>query len=215
MAVEGGAGNVIQNLTVQDNVGSVDGLFGDGIVVSGSTGNLIQGNTVRRNGPCIEGPAADNNTLVGNTATGSGADGIVVLPTCADIPGGACAGTPGNEGNQIAQNMSHRNGTSGTGSGIRLFAVANPVAATRTTITENLTDANATNGIAIDAAGDATPTPTENKVTANRARDNGEFDGFDGNTPACGTNVWKGNDFATVNQPCVAAPSTAPAVAPG
>ena len=243
VAIEGGANNVVQNMTLQDNVGDADSDYGDGIAISSSSGNKVQGNTVRRNGPFsgismvgpstnnqilanvvtdnnmlpgdpsrgrqdmgirVEGPAANNNVISGNTVTGSGADGIVVLPTCAN-PQTGCAGTPGNEGNEISKNMSHKNGTSGNGSGIRLFTVAAPVAPTKTTISDNVTNQNTTNGVSIDAAGDATPKPTNNKLTGNQGRQNGQFDGFDGNTPACDGNTWSGNDFGTANQPCVSA----------
>ncbi len=241
VAIEAGANNVIQNLTVQDNIGSTEGDFGDGITANASAGNTIRGNTVRRNGPfsgislvgaCekneirdnvisdnnmlsgdpsqgrqdmgirIEGPAANNNKVIGNTVTGSGAEGISVLPTCADRQAG-CAGTPPNEGNEIAKNMSHRNGTSGQGSGIRLFTVPQPVAPSKTKITDNVTNDNVTFGIGIDTAGDASPEPPKNKVTGNSGKGNGQFDGYDGNTPTCGSNTWQGNDFAKVNQPCV------------
>ena len=247
VAIAGGANNVVQNLTVQDNVGNADGDFGDGITVSASSGNVIRGNTVLRNGPfsgislvgaCtknevrdnvvtdttmlpgdaslgrqdmgirIEGPAANNNVVSGNTVTGSGADGIVVLPTCND-PSTGCTGTPGNESNEISKNMSHNNGTSGNGSGIRLFSVAAPVAPVKTTITDNVTNDNVTNGISIDAAGAATPGPSDNTITGNSGKGNGQFDGFDGNTPACGSNKWANNTFAKVNQPCVGAPNPA------
>jgi len=243
VAIAGGANNVIQNLTVQDNIGSTDGDFGDGITLNASSGNVVQGNTVRRNGPfagislvgaCtkneirdnvisdnnmlpgdpsmgrqamgirFEGPGADNNKVLGNTVTNSGAEGICVLPTCTD-PQAGCAGTPGNEGNEISKNMCHGNGTSGQGSGIRLFAVPQPVAASNTTITDNVTNDNVTFGIAVDAVGNANPGPTKNKISGNSGKGNGQFDGYDGNTPACGTNVWKGNDFAKANQPCVSA----------
>lgn len=254
VAIEGGANNVIQNLTVQDNVGDPDGDFGDGITVDNSSGNVIQGNTARRNGPFsgisivgassgnevrdnivadnnmlpgdpslgrqdmgirIEGPAANNNKVTGNTVTGSGADGIVVLPTCADQQKG-CTGTPPNEGNEISKNMSHGNGKSGNGSGIRLFSVAAPVAPMKTTVTGNVTNDNKTNGISIDAAGNATPGPTNNKVTQNSGTGNAQFDGFDGNTPGCASNTWEHNTFTTVNQPCVSAPSSDPVlVLPG
>jgi parallel beta-helix repeat protein len=50
VAIQGGGHNVVQNVTVQDNIGS-GGDFGDGIVVDGSSENRIEGNTVRRNGP--------------------------------------------------------------------------------------------------------------------------------------------------------------------
>ncbi len=245
VAIMGGSNNVIENVTCEDNVGTTEGNFGDGITLNGSNNNTIRGNTIRRNGPfsgialvgaCskneirdnvitdnnmlpgdpshgrqamgirLEGPAANNNKIIGNTITGSGAEGICVLPTCAD-PQAGCAGTPGNEGNEISGNMSHSNGTSGQGSGIRLFAVPQPVAASKTKITENVTNDNRTFGIAIDAVGNANPGPPKNKVTGNSGRGNGQFDGFDGNTPACGSNKWDGNKFAKVNQPCVGAPN--------
>jgi uncharacterized protein YegP (UPF0339 family) len=245
IAIAGGADNLVQNVTVQDNVGEPDGDFGDGITISGSSGNHILGNTVRRNGPfsgislvgpCtdnhihdnvvtdnnmlpgdpaagrqamgirIEGPGANNNMVAGNTVTGSGADGIVVLPTCAD-PQGSCAGTPGNDGNEITKNMSHKNGTSGNGSGIRLFSVAQPVAPMKATVTDNVTNDNVTNGVSVDKAGAGTPGPTEHKLSGNSGTGNGGFDGFDGNTPACASNTWDHNVFARVNQPCVGSPN--------
>ncbi len=242
VAINGGSNNVVQNLTVVDNVGAGDGDFGDGITISGSSGNRVQANTVARNGPYsgisllgastgneirdnvvtdnnmlpgepaggrqdmgirIEGPGADGNKVVGNTVSGSGADGIVILPTCDDRATG-CVGSKPNEGNEISDNLSHRNGTSGQGSGIRLFCVANPVAAATTTVTNNEANENRTHGIAVDAVGNAQPGPTDNKLRGNRAQDNGQFDGFDGNlTPKCGTNTWEANEFGRVNQPCV------------
>ena len=243
IAIAGGANNVIENVTVEDNVGTTEGNFGDGITVNESNGNVIRGNTVRRNGPfsgislvgaCsnndirdnvvadsnmlpgdpsmgrqdmgvrVEGPGANNNKIVGNTITASGAEGICILPTCTN-PQAGCAGTPGNEGNEISGNMSHNNGTSGQGSGIRLFAVPQPVAASKTTITQNVTNDNTTFGIAIDAVGTANPGPPKNKVTKNSGKGNGQFDGYDGNTPGCGSNTWKDNEFGRVNQPCVGA----------
>ncbi len=254
VAIEGGGGNVIQNLTVQDNVGAVGGDYGDGIVIDGSSENRVQGNTVQRNGPFsgisligesqhneilenlvtdnnmlhigdpsagrqamgirIEGPSANNNKVVGNTVTGSGADGIVVLPTCVSVANRPeCVGSPPNEHNQITANSSHRNGTSGRGDGIRLFTVANPVAAAHTSIIDNVVDENTTNGIGIDAVGNNNPGPTENEVMRNRGHGNGAYDGYDGNVnPQCGSNTWEGNDFGSVNQPCV---SAQPAPPPG
>jgi parallel beta-helix repeat protein len=242
VAIEGGSNNVVQNLTVVDNVGEAEGDYGDGITISDSTGNRVQGNTVARNGPFsgisvigastgneirqnvvtdnnmlpgqpadgrqdmgirIEGPGANGNKVIGNTVTGSGAEGIVVLPTCDDRANG-CVGSKPNEGNEITDNLSHKNGTSGQGSGIRLFCVANPVAATNTTVTGNETNENTTHGIEVDAAGNAQPGPTNNRLSGNKAHDNAQFDGFDGNlTPKCNANTWASNDFGRVNQPCV------------
>jgi parallel beta-helix repeat protein len=207
------SGNVIRGNTVRRN-----GPFSGISVVGASTNNEIRDNMVSDNnmlpgdpaqgrqamGIRIEGPAANNNKITGNTVTGSGADGICVLATCAN-PAAGCAGTPGNEGNEISKNMSHRNGTSGQGAGIRLFAVPQPVAASNTTINENVTNDNKSNGIEIDTVGQANPGPPKNTVTKNSGKGNGQFDGFDGNTPACGSNTWKDNQFAKVNQPCVGA----------
>lgn len=223
ITVSDSSGNVIRANTARRN-----GPFSGISIVGASTGNEVRGNIVADNnmlpgnpqdgrqdmGIRIEGPAADDNQVVGNTVTASGADGIVILPTCTDPASGSCAGTPGNNRNRIADNMSHRNGTSGGGSGIRLFSVANPVAATNTAIEGNVTDDNTTFGITIDAAGAGTPQPASNRVTGNRAHGNGQFDGFDGNTPACGSNVWENNDFGTTNQPCVGSGTTPPAPPP-
>lgn len=242
VSIEGGSGNVVQNLTVVDNVGEVDGDYGDGITLSGSSGNKVIGNTVARNGPFsgisiigastnneirqnqvadnnmlpgapgdgrqdmgirIEGPGANENKVVGNTVTGSGNSGIAVLATCLDRTNG-CIGSKPNDGNEITDNLSGKNGTSGEGSGIRLFCVANPVAPANTVVKGNTTDGNTTHGIEIDAVGAAQPGPTHNMVSGNKGHDNGQFDGFDGNlTPACNNNAWEANDFGRVNQACV------------
>lgn len=243
VAISGGSGNVVQNMTLQDNLGNPTGDFGDGLVITDSADNHITGNTVRRNGPFsgisivgastgnnidqnvvsdnnmlpgtpsagrqdmgirIEGPSANNNKVVGNTVSGSGGDGIVVLATCAN-PSTGCAGTPPNVGNEITQNMSHNNGTSGTGSGVRLFAVPAAVAPANTTVNGNITDGNVTNGVSVDAVGASNPGPPKNLLSGNQGKGNGQFDGFDGNTPACGSNVWSGNTFAKTNQPCIGA----------
>jgi parallel beta-helix repeat protein len=242
VAVEGGAGNTIEGLTIEDNVGSPDGDFGDGIVVNASRDNVIRGNVVRRNGPFsgislgrgaeaneiegntvadnnmedfeyadagrqtmgirVEGPAANRNRIVGNTVTGSGCDGIVVLATC-DNPDDEppCAGTPPNEHNEIVGNTSSGNGTSGRGCGIRLFSMPLPVPPSHNLVRDNVTDGNTSYGIALDGLPLRAP---GNRAIGNRGRGNGEFDGSDGTLmPPCGRNVWEGNDFGTVNQPCV------------
>jgi hypothetical protein len=242
VAIEGGSANVVENLVVQDNVGSPDGDFGDGIVVNGSRGNRIRANTVERNGPFsgislgrdaqgneildntvadnnmthlgmpemgrqtmgirVEGPSANGNRIVGNTVTGSGSDGISVLATCDDFDSEPpCEGTPPNTDNEIVANTANDNGRSGQGCGIRLFSMPDPVAPVGNTIRDNVADDNASYGIAIDDAGLGA---TGNVAIGNRAHGNGEFDGSDGALmPPCRKNVWRGNDFGSVNQPCV------------
>lgn len=244
VVVEGGSANLIENLTVQDNVGDPDGDYGDGIVVNQSRENRIVGNVVRRNGPFsgialgrgaqnnevrdntvadnnmshlppgaggqtmgirIEGPEANHNRIIANTVTGSGADGIVVLATCdnpEDEP--PCVGTPPNQHNEIGDNTASRNGTSGRGSGIRVFSMPLPMPPIHNSIHDNVTDDNAWYGVAIDAVPLRTPA---NEAVRNRGHGNGEFDGSDGTLmPPCGKNQWKDNDFGTVNQPCVSQP---------
>lgn len=150
----------------------------------------------------VEGPEANYNTIVGNTVTGSGGDGIVVLATCNDMDSEPpCVGTPPNEHNEIAGNTANDNGRSGRGSGIRLFSMPLPVAPVRNVVRDNVADDNAWYGIAIDGA----PLGSDgNTAIGNRAHGNGEFDGSDGALmPPCGRNVWDGNDFGSVNQPCV------------
>ncbi len=243
VVIEGGSGNTIEGLTVQDNIGAPDGELGDGIVVNESSGNRIEGNVVRRNGPFsgiglgrrarnndvrantvadnnmshlgpelgrmtmgirIEGPEADHNKITGNTVTGSGCDGIVVLATCDDADSELpCAGTPPNQHNEIAENTASGNGTSGRGAGIRVFSMPTPMAPVHNVIRDNVADDNVWYGIAIDAAALGSG---GNTAIRNRGRGNGEFDGSDGALmPPCGRNVWDANDFGTVNQPCVAA----------
>ncbi len=213
ITISDSSGNKVQGNTVARN-----GPFSGISVLGASSGNEIRDNIVTDNnmlpgepaggrqdmGIRIEGPGADGNKVIGNTVTGSGADGIVVLPTCND-PRTGCVGSKPNEGNEISSNVSHRNGTSGQGSGIRLFCVASPVAAARTAIKSNQANENRTHGIHVDAVGTAQPGPTENTLSGNSAQANGQFDGYDGNlTPVCGTNTWEANEFGRVNQPCVA-----------
>jgi parallel beta-helix repeat protein len=242
VAVEGGAGNLIEGLTVQDNLGTPDSDYGDGIVLNGSRDNVVRGNTVRRNGPFsgislgrgasgnevsdntvadnnmshvpfpdagrqtmgirVEGPEASHNRIIGNTVTGSGCDGIVVLATC-DTPDDEppCVGTPPNEHNEIAGNTSSGNGTSGRGCGVRLFSMPLPMPPIHNTVHDNVCNDNTSYGVALDGLPLRSP---GNRAYRNRGQGNGEFDGSDGTLmPPCGRNEWEDNDFGTVNQPCV------------
>ncbi|MDQ4134113.1 MAG: right-handed parallel beta-helix repeat-containing protein [Actinomycetota bacterium] len=118
IVIVGGANNTIQNVTVQDNIGSPDGDFGDGIVLDkGTTGNHIMGNTVRRNGPFSgislledaqnnhihDNTVADNNMLhVGDPAAGRQTMGIRVEG-------------PAANGNRIFANTVTASGANGIG----------------------------------------------------------------------------------------------------
>jgi hypothetical protein len=88
------------------------------------------------------------------------------------------------------------------------------VAPTGNTITDNVTDNNATNGISVDAGGPNVGA-TENTIARNKAHGNRRYDGADGNVGRpCDANVWQDNDFGTVNQPCVRGTAT-PGPGPG
>ncbi|MGH9280555.1 MAG: right-handed parallel beta-helix repeat-containing protein [Acidimicrobiales bacterium] len=241
VVIDGGSGNLVEGLTVEDNYGDPDGDYGDGIVINNSRENRVAGCVVRRNGPFsgislgpnsqansivdntvadnnmlhlgpgaggqtmgirLEGPSANDNRVAGNVVTGNGADGIVVLSTCDDMTKEPpCVGTPPNERNVVEGNTAKGNGTSGRGSGIRIFAMPLPVPPVHNVLRDNLADDNAWYGIAIDSLplGSA-----GNEAVGNRAHGNGEYDGSDGTLmPPCGRNVWRDNDFGTVNQPGV------------
>lgn len=215
-----GDGIVVRNSSdnhVHDNTVARNGPFSGIALGPDCQGNHIRNNMVTDNnmmhagdpgagrqdmGIRIEGPAANNNSVVGNTVTGSGANGIAILATCANDAN--CAGTPANEQNEVASNTCNRNGTSGQGAGVKIFSLPNPITPVKNTVTNNVAEDNATFGISIDAVGNNNVGTTANTFRANRARNNPQFDGHDGNTsPPCGTNLWEDNDFGTVNQPCV------------
>ncbi|MCA1683844.1 MAG: right-handed parallel beta-helix repeat-containing protein, partial [Actinobacteria bacterium] len=78
VVIEGGSVNVLEHLTVQDNLGNPDGDLGDGIVVNRSRGNRILSNVVRRNAPFSGislGPEAQGNEVRDNTVTNNGIGG--------------------------------------------------------------------------------------------------------------------------------------------
>ena len=202
---------------VRGNVVRRNGPFSGIALGRRAAGNEVSGNTVADNnmshvpypeagrqtmGIRVEGPAANRNRIIGNTVTGSGCDGIVVLATC-DNPDDEppCVGTPPNEHNEIAENITSGNGASGRGCGVRLFSMPLPMPPVHNTVRDNVADNNTSYGIALDGLPLRSP---GNRAIRNRGRGNGEFDGSDGTLmPPCGRNEWDANDFETVNQPGV------------
>jgi len=70
VVIEGGSANVVENLTLEDNIGSPDGELGDGIVINNSRDNRVLTNVVRRNGPFSGiglGPSSTGNEVRDNT----------------------------------------------------------------------------------------------------------------------------------------------------
>ena len=218
------------NNLIQGNNILRNGPFSGISLVEKCQGNIVRGNIVTDNnmlhtgnptegrqdmGIRIEGPEANNNQVLDNTVSGSGAEGISLHATCTDmmsVP--QCVGSPPNEGNEVARNTCNGNGRSGQGSGIKLFSTPNAVAPTRNTITDNVADNNATNGISVDSGGPGVGA-TENTIARNKAHGNRRYDGLDGNVDRpCDANVWRDNDLGTVNQPCVRGTGT-PGPGPG
>lgn len=74
------------------------------------------------------------------------------------------------------------------------------------TVDRNRVDNNGGSGIFVAGPGGAAGTDQrgayDNVLSRNHGRGNGVFDGTDVN-PACGTNVWRTNNFRTFSQPCV------------
>ncbi|MDQ3973721.1 MAG: right-handed parallel beta-helix repeat-containing protein [Actinomycetota bacterium] len=77
-----------------------------------------------------------------------------------------------------------------------------------TTVNENVANNNGGSGIYVAEQA------VNNTLHRNRAHQNAEYDGFDGN-PNCDNNDWRANRFLTVNQPCVAASGTGWVGGPG
>ncbi|MCA1684007.1 MAG: right-handed parallel beta-helix repeat-containing protein, partial [Actinobacteria bacterium] len=205
--------NLIQGNNVLHN-----GPFSGISLVGASKGNLVRGNIVEDNnmlhtgnptagrqdmGIRVEGPEANNNRVMDNTVSRSGAEGISLHATCS--PTGTmseCDGSPPNENNEVVNNTCNGNGTSGRGSGIKLFSTPNAVAPARNTITDNACDNNTANGISVDSGGRGVGA-TQNTLMRNKAHGNAVYDAADGNTPPCDANTWSENDFGTVNHQCV------------
>ncbi len=234
-SVSGELGDGINVLNSSDNLIQGNNVLRNGpysgiSLVEKCQGNMVRGNIVADNnmlhtgnptdgrqdmGIRMEGPEANNNQVIDNTVTGSGAEGISLHATCTNVDATPqCVGSPPNENNEVARNTCNGNGSSGQGSGIKLFSTPNAVAPARNSITDNVTDNNATNGISVDSGGPNVGA-TENTIARNKAHGNGRYDASDGNTATpCDANVWKDNDFGTVNQPCVRGSQTQPPPAP-
>ena len=182
----------------------------------GANGNRVEGNQVVNSaimGIAIHphlcrpptGPPQSpntNNLIIRNSVSATGARTISQEPLADGIaihqlgpPAIACAGFD----NTITENLSTNNRRDGISLG---------PTATGNTITRNVATNNARDGIRL--AGPPTPAvrgAVNNTLIGNTGRGNRGLDGHDAN-PACDNNLWLRNRFGTVNQPCVANPST-------
>ena len=194
------------------------------------TPGMSRGREVQSIGIRIEGPGADENLVEKNTVTKSALAGIsfhsyVAFPAAPNVP----AQAP-NTNNVVSKNSvsltgadthtldPYADGISSLSSG----PIGNVTMPSHSnTIEKNVVFENMRHGISLmrltfDNSVDKNQVNNnggsgvyvadgafDNVLTKNTGRGNAEFDGFDGN-PNCDNNRWSGNQFTTVNQPCVA-----------
>jgi len=174
ISVSGSSGNRIDKNRVVHN-GQWSGISLLNAGATGSTNNTVADNIVRDNnlpmfdgggtpidkrdiGIAVEGPGATYNSVLRNTVTGSGTDGVQVFPACSDgynVAGG-CPGTVANDFNVIADNTVNGNGfgaplAGALGDGIALLAMGPPVVAMpgHNTVVHNSVNGNQRNGISL------------------------------------------------------------------
>ncbi|HWB71704.1 MAG TPA: right-handed parallel beta-helix repeat-containing protein [Egibacteraceae bacterium] len=201
-------------------------------------GPMGRGRTVQNIGIRVEGPGADRNVIEDNRITRSAIAGIAVHSYNAQ------AGTPPNDATVIRNNRVSETGRTthevdphAHGIAVMLMgpAFVRPpdnvtiegndssrnlghgiyIAGRESrghTVTDNVANNNASAGILLDGPSDGLGGVADSTVSGNRGQNNG-IDGVDGN-PDCGTNSWSGNQFDSVNQPCVAAQGAGSVVGP-
>lgn len=197
----GADANVVGNATIASvaypgNTVTANQLFG--ITIHGYVCNPPDG-----------GPSQPNNAqniIRSNTVTGNGfagpaefGDGIAILSQ--GPVGTVCV----SHTNAILSNTSNGNAQDGVFLGGR--------ASSNNTVNSNVVNGNGRHGINVTGPTATALGSINNTLVANSGSGNGtnaaiagaKYDGFDGN-PACDNNGWRGNTFATVNQPCVLNP---------
>ncbi|MEN3316205.1 MAG: Right handed beta helix region [Acidimicrobiaceae bacterium] len=191
------------NNQIQSNHVSANGPYSGISMLFKANNNLVSGNSIDANniatvsdttglnvdqvdmGIRVEGPSAQNNNVTNNTVTGSGAQGIMVLPVCHDAfaPTPTCAGDKPNSPTLISGNKVNANGFArGGAGGIALFGMGLSIAGqpTKNTVINNTINGNAGDGIRLQSNGGACVggapatqcAPFNNKVSNNTASQN-------------------------------------------
>lgn len=144
-------------------------------ITSGNDNTVIQNNRVTRTG---ETTYQDDAHAHGIALLATGPASVVCVSDAARIIG-----------NDSSGNFGHGVFVGGRGSSGHQIAT-------------NSVHGNNLDGIHLQAPTDSTPGVVDSRVINNDATGNTATDGFDG-TPGCDNNMWRGNQFDDVNQPCV------------
>jgi parallel beta-helix repeat protein len=190
--------------------------FNDGVDLGFVTDSAVKGVVVKD--ACFFGIAVGNSQRIkvsGNLITGAGIDGVGIGGTSTQVT------VTGNSilsnarfgvlvettRNKIIGNKINDNGTGGQGGGVNILVgdrnkiTGNTISnnntfgvvlnTNRNVVKGNTANGNVQSGISVGTLG-----ASKNKVTINKATGNGLVD-LDDVNPACDSNTWTGNSFAT------------------
>ena len=154
VAVDGGEGNHLEDLVIENNIGSPATTWGEGVAFWESDNNTVCNSIIRNNGPYggvgVYGEGTTGN-VIGDPACGPGS-----------LPG---VNEAGEGGNLITGNNAEFNADVNQNDGVRL----EPDTA-NTTVENNVVEGSGLDGIAIFSRS------TDNVVRGNIVRDNGAHD---------------------------------------
>jgi parallel beta-helix repeat protein len=169
--------------------------FSSGIRSVDSHNNLITANTILNNDGGISMEGSNGNTLSANTIAGHPTVGVVLV--CSSDNHVESNSVTGNlsgiamvcDVSSVTENVLYDNNVSSNFTGIEVGSNA-----TLTQVRENVANDNTNIGIQV------APTAIQNRIQGNQALNNGVYDVFDWNLPAC-LNTWIKNTFTRSNDP--------------
>lgn len=233
------SGNNVPNITTRNDGSEGSGLCG--ATLPGAPG-MQRGRELQAIGIRIEGPGASENVVRGNDVANSGLAGIAIHSyVCIPPEGAANPDQDPNVENLIAGNKVRTTGAEtqeldSFADGISSMAQGPIGTVTCTspdnTIVGNTTMDNERHGVSLHRTVEDTEVSDNvanrnggsgvyvadeaagNTLTGNRAHQNDDEDGLDGNDD-CGANTWLRNRFGSINQECVATNGTGWVGGPG
>jgi parallel beta-helix repeat protein len=231
VVLAGGSGHTITNIVTQDNIGTAETNFGDGIALFGSSNNIVRRNRAQHNGPYSgislvgnsDNNLVDNNTVQGNDiqlsagtmddvgirVEGRGADNNTVSNNKVEgngLDGIQVTGYPA--GVQNTGNVLRGNTVRGNGFHTKTHRTGNGIVTggPSTVVERNLSERNAASGIRVNGRNNTirnnTARNNAQRVTPGTIAAGGAFDLHDPNFN-CDANAWTSNTFGTRNQNCI------------